>query len=557
LNQRGRAALLFLALAMLAAAFRFPQLAARPMHADEAVHADKLGVLLEQGRYQYSTADYHGPTLYYLALVAARAQGITSYADLNEITLRAVPAAIGVLLVAAHFLLIPYLGLPAAACAALFTAVSPAMVYYSRYFIHETLMVFFTFCALLAVFAYFRRKTAARAAAMGALFGLMYATKETWIIPAACMAVAACFRGADSVLGGADSLGGALWATGPPEPAASSAASASRKAPAGRPGGRLRTWGSAPPREALAALGTAAVAALVVAMLLMSSFLTHARGIVDSVLAYRTYFARASGINTFHVHPWHFYFDRLLYFHTARAPVWSEALIAGLATLGLAVSLRRPGVARFLAIYTVLMAAVYCAIPYKAPWNLLGFLDGMILLAGIGAVWLVHRAPRFVPKMVVVALVAIGVANLGWQARAASFEYAADPRNPWVYAHTGTDVFLIAQQMEALAAVHPAGHAMPVEIVTRENLWPLPWYFRRYPGVRWWNGVSETAPLAPVILATPDMEPALLHRIYEVPPPGQREMYVNMFDHYVELRPRVEVRGYVAKSLWDDLRETP
>jgi hypothetical protein len=25
----------------------------------------------------------------------------------------------------------------------------------------------------------------------------------------------------------------------------------------------------------------------------------------------------------------------------------------------------------------------------------------------------------------------------------------------------------------------------------------------------------------------------------------------------VELRPRVEVRGYVAKSLWDDLRETP
>jgi hypothetical protein len=31
-------------------------------------------------------------------------------------------------------------------------------------------------------------------------------------------------------------------------------------------------------------------------------------------------------------------------------------------------------------------------------------------------------------------------------------------------------------------------------------------------------------------------------------------MYVPMFDRYVELRPRVEVRGYVAKSLWDDLR---
>ena len=50
-----------------------------------------------------------------------------------------------------------------------------------------------------------------------------------------------------------------------------------------------------------------------------------------------------------------------------------------------------------------------------------------------------------------------------------------------------------------------------------------------------------------------DMEPALVHRMYQVPPPGQREMYVNMFDREVDLRPRVEVRGYVAKSLWDEL----
>jgi hypothetical protein len=109
------------------------------------------------------------------------------------------------------------------------------------------------------------------------------------------------------------------------------------------------------------------------------------------------------------------------------------------------------------------------------------------------------------------------------------------------------------KQVEALAAVDPQGRAMPIQIFTRENLWPLPWYLRRYNHVRWWNGVSDTAPLASVILATPDMEPALLHRIYEVPPPGQREMYVNMFDGEVDLRPRVEVRGYVAKSLWDRL----
>jgi hypothetical protein len=42
--------------------------------------------------------------------------------------------------------------------------------------------------------------------------------------------------------------------------------------------------------------------------------------------------------------------------------------------------------------------------------------------------------------------------------------------------------------------------------------------------------------------------------LYEGPPPGERELYMTMFDAFVELRPQVEVRGYVAKSLWDRSR---
>ena len=520
MNERRRAALVFLALAAIAAAFRFPQLALRPMHADEAVHADKLGVLLEQGRYEYSTADYHGPTLDYLTLAAVRAQGIKRYADLNEAALRAVPAAIGVLLVAAHFWLIPYLGFAASACAALFTAVSPAMVYYSRYYIHETLLVFFTFCAMLALFQYFRRPSAAWALAAGALFGLMYATKETWIIAAVCL-----------VCGGAEPL---VRGRPPGRSADVVAATAGRGRPVAQ---RAPPWGSAPPTARHVLL--AALSFVLVVAILLSSFLTHPRGIVDSVLAYRTYFARGVGVNTVHVHPWYFYFACL----RGEAPIFVLAVVGAIAS----------STPRFLKIYTGLMVLIYCAIPYKVPWNVLTFWHGAILLAGMGVAWIAQH----MPKPMAVALVAIAAAQLGLQARAYSFQYASDPRNPWVYAHTGTDVFVIVKQVEALAAVHPAGRAMPIQIITRENLWPLPWYFRRYSGVRWWNGVSDAAPLAPVILATPEMEPALLHRIYEVPPPGQREMYVNMFDRYVELRPRVEVRGYAAKSLWDELPELP
>jgi hypothetical protein len=91
-------------------------------------------------------------------------------------------------------------------------------------------------------------------------------------------------------------------------------------------------------------------------------------------------------------------------------------------------------------------------------------------------------------------------------------------------------------------------------VISRANLWPLPWYLRDFSRVGWWNGVSDEAESAPVVLLTPDMEPALVRKLYELPPPGERELYVSLFDRPVELRPQVELRGYVAMRLWEDYR---
>ena len=513
-----RTAAVFVILTAAAAVLRFPRLAERPMHCDEAVNADKFGTLLEQGRYEYSHQDYHGPTLYYLSLIPAKMWGERRYVDLNEVTLRIVPAFLGVLLVGAHIFLIPYLGLRAAVAAGLLTAVSPAMVYYSRYYIHEMPLVFLTFCAILCLFQYSRERRGVWAIGAGVCIGLMYATKETVILQAGSMLLAGI---------------GAVLLEKP----------------------RLK---HAPLRHVVLAI----VAALAVAAILMSSFLSHPQGVLDSFAAYRTYFSRAAGINTFHVHPLHYYFGLILYFHSAGNPVWSEALIAALALPGLWAAFSEQTVAgvdrlmlRFIGIYTLLMVAAYSAIPYKAPWNLLGFWHGAILLAGIGAAWLIERCRARGVGILLASFACAGVAHLGWLAWESSTRYGADPANPWVYAHTGADVFRIAQRMEQLAAVFSGGYALPVQVISRENLWPLPWYLRRFTRVQWWDGVSASAPNAPAILATPDMEPALVSKLYEQPPPGQREMYMNMFDHYTELRPRVEIRGYVAKALWDDWRQ--
>ena len=52
-----------LAIFAAALAFRIPDLADRPMHADEAVLADKFGGLLDTGSFRYDPQDYHGPAL--------------------------------------------------------------------------------------------------------------------------------------------------------------------------------------------------------------------------------------------------------------------------------------------------------------------------------------------------------------------------------------------------------------------------------------------------------------------------------------------------------------
>jgi hypothetical protein len=83
---------------------------------------------------------------------------------------------------------------------------------------------------------------------------------------------------------------------------------------------------------------------------------------------------------------------------------------------------------------------------------------------------------------------------------------------------------------------------------------PPCWYFRRLVHQEWWNGVPAQGDPAPIILVTPDMEPKLAEWLYERRPAGMRELYMNLLPRASFLRPGVEVRGYVAMSLWDAIR---
>ena len=290
--------LLLLAAAALALALRLPDLGLRPLHTDEAVQAVKSGDLYDTGLYRYDPFEFHGPTLPYLTLPALWLRGAESSDEASEACYRGVTVCFGTGLVLLHCLLLPVLGWPATLVSALLTAVSPAMVFYSRYYIHETLLVVFTFGTIAAA-AHFTRKPSRRhAVVLGCCVALMHATKETWVLAAAAMVLAVPLA--------------LLW---------------TRR--------RDRTTLDWRPVLAPRLLLPGVAAAVVVTVVLFSSFFSNWRGPLDSVLAYTHYLARGSGGNM-HDHPWHYYLRLLAFVRHGRGPVWSEAGTLLLAAVGVA-----------------------------------------------------------------------------------------------------------------------------------------------------------------------------------------------------------------------------
>jgi len=508
-------ALAFLLALALALALRLPALDRRPLHNDEGINATKLAALLERGEYHYDPHEFHGPTLYYFSALITRLGGAINAAALSDSVLRITPVAFGVGLILLLLLLRDALGDVATVGAALLTAVSPAMVFYSRYFIHEMLLVFFTLLVTAAGWRYWQSRKVVWAILTGAGVGLMWATKETFVFAMVAMLAAMLVTSIQSKR---------------------------------RFSITLTALTSQPGRH----LVSGSLAALLVGTILFTSFFTNWRGVLDSILTYEAWFNRAGGASA-HIYPWHFYFERLLWFHPLRGPVWTEATIALLAIMGSISAfvgnravMPQPGFVRLVAFYTFVLAGLYAFTPYKTPWCLLGFWSGVMILGGVGLATFWRAATGVLGRILTVAAFSGVLAHLAWQAWRAGDEFAADRRNPYVYAQTLPDALRLVERVESLARIHPDGDDMPVKVIMPVSEWPLPWYLRELKRVGWWAQPPEDV-LAPVIISDVSLGLALDEKT------GHRWLMAGMF----ELRPGVFLELYVELGLWKQLIESP
>lgn len=456
-----------IALLAAAAVLRLFSLSAKVLHHDEGVNGLFMTSLFRQGYYHYDPANYHGPTLYYAGLVTTTVNALFyGKAGLSTFAIRLVTAIFGVGVVWLVLCLRRQLGTFGAIAAAAMAATSAGMVFFSRYFIHEILFVFFS---LGVVVAWLRFKETAEPKYLmlaSSSLALLGATKETWIITVAVWLLAL--------------LCAAIYMrlrTRPgEEDTRRKQAAAARREPSQKPEwSPARLW------------TTAALVFVAIWVLFYSSFFTNfPQGLYDSVRTYGYWF------KTGRTDDLHDYFTYFQWLRQAELPALALGFVGVIAALAQA----RSRFAVFTAFWSMGILAAYSLVPYKTPWLQLSVVLPLILMAGYGLGQMYER--RQTAGAIAVLVTVVAVAASAYQAIEISFFRYDDESAAYSYAHSKRDLLNLVNEVDMIAAGNAAGKNIGIAVVSPEH-WPLPWYLRDYTSAGYFGSVANWKQMEPTL----------------------------------------------------------
>ncbi len=499
------------AIFLLCVFIRVYRLNDKPMHVDEAVHAIKFGYLLEDNYYRYNPVEYHGPTLNYFSLIPAWILGERNISEVTEATLRAVPVFAGLLLLCMIFQL-KDIGKDFVLVTLILTGFSSLIVFYNRYYIQESLLVSFSFSGMIAYYSFHKTNKVYWLITSAVLFGLAFASKETSIITFFGIALSFFIL---KMMNKTERFKFSI------------------------------NW-----KNVLFFVLTFALTAF----LFFTSFFTNLRGALDSIITFTNYFGKA-GNNAEHIHPFYYYFS-LVSFRTVDGVFFSELLILVFFIFGIIrafakVNKNSTGIdfIKFISLFTSILTIIYSTLPYKTPWTMMSFWQGMILIAAFGFTEL----RKFIPKANWYLLLSLIGAFMFVQSYYSSIVYSSNPQDPFVYSHAGNDVKTIEPFLTKVTAVQSEFLNMPIYIAApNSDYWPLPWYLRKFKNTSWNDRIADNAYKFPIVIASPELESELIEKIYTKAPAGHVNLYVPLFDKYMEIRQGKEIRGYIRKDYFDN-----
>jgi len=507
---------------LLATFLRVYDLTLVPLHHDEGVNGNFLVRLVRDGVYQYDPANYHGPTLYYFSAfvpwILRFLFGVSAQETygLSTVAIRLLPALFGLGTVWLVFLLRRYIGTIAALSGALLLAISPGAVYLSRYYIHETLFVFFTLGIVVAGLKFYRERNGWYLLVAAGSAALLFATKETAIISTVVLLIALVLTRLYLQL--------VKKAGFPPK-------GKKKQMPGGETFGGFLDEIGGPINQAVWSILALLVFACLNIVFYSSFFTNYPKGVYDALRTFDFWSKTGKG---FHVHPPLTYLKWL---------TRQEAALLFLGAIGAAFTVFRPKrpVALFCALWAFGLIAAYSLIPYKTPWLALNFIVPLAIVAGyaIQAIYESDGHRLRLPLVILAAALIVGT----YQTVDLNFvNYDNDDiYYVYVYAHTKRETKALVDAIDKFARQTNQGGLTGITIMS-PDYWPLPWYLRNYSRVGYYARLTQTT--EPVVIASEtqrsDVETALGSQYRLVPSGSTNGTFA--------LRPGVEVLLYVRRS---------
>lgn len=576
------------ALITVAATFvRFYWLTLKPLHHDEGVNGWFLTTLFEKGEYKYDPANYHGPSLYYISLAFSNAFG------LNTTSIRASVAVWGVLTVVLAFFLRRYIGRIGSLCAALFLALSPGMVYISRYFIHEIFFVFLSLAVVVSVVFFLQRRRAGvfaiawtalvllvgflpsalrLAAALGGenptalwafrggfflveavLVGLVIRLLLSWnegrpiylLLASACVAMLFATKETAFITLGTMLIAiFCVWFWRKifkirDEPEHGSTVDLGNGGGAGSQ--VLIDDSSLNWRNFIDALGNRSDVLLTVAacwlvfvyltVLFFSSFLTYSAGVKGAVEAYAIWTKTGSKDHT-------------------QNGIWAylkwgmeiEAPIFLLSSAGILIAFvkARHKFAMFAGLWAFGLFAAYTIIPYKTPWLAISFILPMCIVAGY-AINEMIRAENASLKILGVLFAVVATVVLAYQTYDLNFVRYDDEDQAYIYAHTDREFHDLVEKIEHYAAKSGRGANAKIEIVS-PDYWPMVWYLRDYEQANFHGRMIDSTDGEVIVAKKNDQDAEVIRKF------SARYVYLGPY----HLRSGVDLILLVRKDLAED-----
>jgi uncharacterized protein (TIGR03663 family) len=440
-----------LAIAILLAisiAVRWYALDNRPFHNDEGVNHFFITQIEQLGYYPYSHENYHGPSYFYWTYALTRLLGDSESAFRSSAAIAGV-ATILLTLYASTLLGVTRVG---ATLAALFLALLPSHVYYSRYAIHETL---FTLSALgvflygLAWFLTYKRNALYLMAFSAAIH---ITTKETFIISFFTIFIS--------------------WI------------------------GALCFLGFRERFQQIRAQWLHFVGAILLCILVVTALFTAGyrwpEGLKEMVAAVPQWVGRNDS-DTGHFKP---------FFYYAKFLIKTEPWVF----LGLALSAALPFIIRkkkpllplqerttiiALSIWGIAALLVYSILNYKTPWLIINATVPLCIALGwsIGALTEFVPASRSLFNILLVILLGASVERVHFYTQ----QRVLGTANPFCYVHTTEGMRQAVQDIERYLQDKPNGRVL----IGVDGYWPLPYYMRSYASRLMYQPSAEFSVLTP------------------------------------------------------------